>query len=62
MDKLSIMSEPALRHVDFGIFNLAWPDIIFWVLVIIVFALAVWARIPQFMESDRASRNGEPGK
>ncbi len=56
MDKLAIMSEPAVAHVNFGIFNLAWPDIAFWILVIAIFVVAAWARIPQFMESDAASR------
>jgi len=62
MDKLAIMAEPVFRHVSFGIFNLAWPDIIFWILVVIVFPVAVWLRIPQTMESDAASRDEETDK
>jgi len=59
MDTLDIMSAPAASRVIFSIFNLAWPDIAFWVAVIIVFALFTWARIPQVMESDAASRRTE---
>jgi hypothetical protein len=52
------MTDPAVPHVVFGIFNLAWPSIFFWVMVIVVFALGAWGRIPEFMESDAASRQG----
>jgi hypothetical protein len=50
------MTKPPVPHVVFGIFNLAWPNIAFWALVVIVFAAAIWARMPKFMESDAASR------
>jgi hypothetical protein len=50
------MAKPAVPHVVFGIFNLAWPNIAFWVLVVVVFVVASWARMPTFMESDAASR------
>lgn len=59
MEKLSIMSVPPVEHIQFGIFNLALPNIAFWMLVLIVFALAAWARIPKSMESDHASRRME---
>jgi len=62
VEQLAIMSTPAVSFVSFGIFNLAWPSIIFWILVIIAFVLAIRARIPQFMESDAASRKGEAGQ
>ncbi len=58
MSTLNLMTKPPVPHVVFGIFNLAWPNILFWVLVVVVFALAAWGRIPEFMESDAASRNG----
>lgn len=56
MSTLTLMTDPAVPHVVFGIFNLAWPSIFFWVMVIVVFALGAWGRIPEFMESDAASR------
>jgi hypothetical protein len=56
VDQLALMTKPAVPHVVFGIFNLAWPNIAFWAMVIIVFAAAAWARMPAFMESDSASR------
>jgi len=59
MDNLDIMTAPAARQVEFGVFNLTWPNMIFWALVIAVFVLAIWARIPKTMESDSSSRKEE---
>jgi len=53
------MTAPAARQVEFGVFNLTWPNMIFWALVIAVFVLAIWARIPKTMESDSSSRKEE---
>jgi hypothetical protein len=58
VDKLILMTKPPVPHVVFGIFNLAWPNIAFWGLIIMVFAVAAWARMPKFMESDGGSRKG----
>jgi hypothetical protein len=58
MDKLTLLTDPAVPHVVFGIFNLSWPSIAFWTLIIIFFAAATWLRIPEFMETDSASRMG----
>lgn len=62
MGSLSILSQSAVPHVDIGWFNLAWPNIAFWVAVIVLFAIFVWARIPLFMEADAASRRKEAEK
>ena len=59
MENLIIMSQPAAPHVNFGWFNLAWPNIAFWVAAILVFVLSAWARIPLFMEADVDSRRKE---
>lgn len=59
MNKMDIMTAPAARHVEFGVFNLTWPNMAFWTLVIVVFILAIWARIPKAMESDSSSRKEE---
>ena len=61
MDQLSLMTKPPVPHVAFGWFNLAWPNVAFWALVIIVFAAATWARMPRFMESDAGPRKGRTG-
>jgi len=53
---LSILTQPAVAHADFGWFNLAWPNIGFWIAAIVLFALFVWGRIPLVMEADAASR------
>ncbi len=50
MSDLTLQTLPAVPHVVFGIFNLAIPNIIFWGLVIVLFAGAAWARLPKFIE------------
>lgn len=62
MDKLSILSSPAAGHIQFSIFNLVWPNLMFWAMVVVVFILSIRLRIPNFMESDRASREAEMEK
>jgi hypothetical protein len=56
MENLAIMTQPAASHVTFGWFNLTWPNIAFWVAVIVVFFVSAWARIPLVMEADAQSR------
>ena len=56
MEKLSIMTQPVASHVVFGWFNLVWPNIAFWIAVIVVFFVLAWARIPLVMEADAESR------
>lgn len=56
MENLSIMTQPTAAHVAFGWFNLAWPNIAFWIAVIFVFFVFAWARIPLVMEADAESR------
>jgi len=41
---------PPVQHVAFGIFNLAIPNIIAWIIVIVIFVVASWARLPKFLE------------
>lgn len=50
MSDLTLQTLPAAPHVVFGIFNLTVPNIIFWGLVILLFAGAAWARLPKFIE------------
>jgi hypothetical protein len=52
-----VSSLPAVPHLTFGIFNLAVPNIIAWAAVLLVFALAVGARIPRLF---RPAEPGEP--
>ena len=54
MQKLTIETLPVVPHIVFGIFNLAIPNLIFWVAVIVVFFAGCWARIPNFMTHDAA--------
>lgn len=57
LENLAIMSQPAVAHVKFGWFNLAWPNIAFWIAVIAVFVLFAWLRIPLAMEGDAEARH-----
>jgi hypothetical protein len=41
---------PTVPHVTFGIFNLAIPNIVAWLTVIVIFIAAMWARLPKFIE------------
>lgn len=50
MDQLTTQSLPAVPHVVFGIFNLAIPNIMFWILVVVVFCVSAWLRLPGFIE------------
>ncbi len=50
MSELTTQTLPAVPHVVFGIFNLAIPNILFWALVIVLFAGAAVARLPRFIE------------
>lgn len=50
MSSVALQTLPAVPHVVFGIFNLAIPNIIFWALVVLLFAGAAWARLPRFIE------------
>ncbi len=51
--------QPSVPHVVFGIFNVAVPNLIAWLVVVGVFALAVWARLPKSFE--RGAGPGEEG-
>ncbi len=60
MNPLVTQTLPAVPHVVFGIFNLAIPNIIFWGVVIVLFAVAAWARLPKFIEhSSKSDRQEE---
>jgi hypothetical protein len=56
MNSLAVMAQPAAAHVRFGWFDLAWPNIAFWIAVLFVFVLFAWARIPKAMEADAKAR------
>ncbi len=56
MNEIATQTLPAVPHVVFGIFNLAIPNIIFWAVVILVFAVSAWLRLPRFIEHSRKDR------
>jgi hypothetical protein len=43
---------PAVPHVSFGIFNLAIPDIVAWILVFAIVLIAAGVRLPKLFEPD----------
>lgn len=51
MELLPTQLLPAAAHVVFGIFNLTIPNIIAWGAVLVIFAGAVWLRLPKLFES-----------
>ena len=59
MRNLLIFSQTAVPHIGFGWFNLALPNIVFWLAVIVLFAVFAKARIPLVMEADAAARAEE---
>ena len=59
MHALTTETLPAVPHVVFGIFNLSIPNVIFWAVVIVGFAVAAWMRLPGFIEHSSKDRKGE---
>jgi hypothetical protein len=53
MEQLPPEVLPATPHIVFGIFNLAIPNIIAWITVIVIFFIAIWARLPKFFDRER---------
>jgi hypothetical protein len=41
----------AVPHIKFLIFDLAIPNLIAWIVIIVAFFLAAWLRLPKFLES-----------
>jgi hypothetical protein len=42
----------AVTHFDFGIFNIALPNIIALVVLVVIFVFAAWARLPRIFGSE----------
>ena len=51
-EQLPTQMLPAVPHITVGIFNLAIPNIIAWITMIVVFFIAAWARLPKFFEPE----------
>lgn len=51
MEQLPTQLLPAVPHITFGIFNLAIPNLIAWSIIIVIFFVAAWARLPKFFEA-----------
>ena len=41
---------PAVPHFIAGIFNIAIPNLIAWILVVVIFFAGAWVRLPRFFE------------
>jgi hypothetical protein len=46
---------PAVPHIVFSFFNVAVPDLIALVVVIVLFVVGSWARLPRFFEPPEES-------
>jgi hypothetical protein len=42
----------SVTHFDFGIFNIALPNIIILFVLVVIFVAAAWARLPRIFESE----------
>lgn len=40
----------SVAHLDFGLFNLAVPNVIVWIGIVLVLGMATWLRLPAFFE------------
>ncbi|MDE2360730.1 MAG: hypothetical protein KGL70_15270 [Betaproteobacteria bacterium] len=57
MQNLTIETLPVVPHIVFGIFDLAIPNLIFWIAVIFVFFAGCWARMPSRMTKGAAPKD-----
>lgn len=58
MQDLNLETLPAVPHIVFGIFNLAIPNLIFWLAVVVIFFAGCWARIPKFLTHGTTADDG----
>ena len=52
MEPLPPEALRAVPHIAFSIFNLAIPNIIAWSMLIFIFVVAAWARLPKIFGSE----------
>jgi hypothetical protein len=50
MEQLPPQMLPGVPYLKFGIFDLAIPNIIAWLAVILIFFVGAWTRLPKFFE------------
>jgi hypothetical protein len=60
MEELGSQVLPAVKHIRFLIFDWSVPNLVIGIIVIAVFFLAAWARLPGWIErgSERARKKG----
>lgn len=51
-EQLPTQMLPAVPHIAFAIFNLAIPNIVAWLTLVVIFFVATWARLPGFFEPE----------
>ena len=52
MESLPPEALRVVPHIAFSIFNLAIPNIIVWAVLIFIFLVAAWARLPKIFEPE----------
>jgi protein-S-isoprenylcysteine O-methyltransferase Ste14 len=60
MEGVSSQVVPAVHHLRFLIFDWSLPNVIMGAVLIVVFFLAAWARLPKWIE--RGRERGKGGK
>jgi hypothetical protein len=58
MEELPAQLLPVLPHFKFLIFNITIPNLVMELLVLAVFFLAAWARLPKWIERGRDPKKG----
>jgi hypothetical protein len=48
--ELPTQALSAVPHLTFSIFNIAIPNLVAWVAVLVVFLVGAWARLPRSFE------------
>lgn len=59
MGDVSSQVLPAVHHLKFLIFDWSLPNVIMGVIVIALFFLGAWARLPKWIERGRESEKSE---
>jgi len=58
MEAVGSQVMPAVHHIKFLIFDWSLPNVIMGVIIIAIFFLGAWARLPKWIERGRERQKG----
>ena len=58
MEAVGSQVMPAVHHIRFLIFDWSLPNVIMGVIIIAIFFLGAWARLPKWIERGRERQKG----